>query len=200
MAEIYQDESEQKVFPREPCDKTLFLNSIKKHQPNGVQTGVEKSITPKKNNFGKISLNCILRVIGEMPKMIQYELDEDGQYISYEDDITGETKRKLKIGEGQMATIFFPFYAKQKDEKEELDDFTTLIITPGTSSYSFFREALINDGQLPSDMGNQAIATNYAEIKEALDGFTFLAKYEEIKGGNRKFPSLKVERLEEEEL
>ena len=169
MAQIIQEEQGDKVFPREPCDKNLILQSIKKHQPDGVMMGVEKVIDAKKNNFGKVTIPVIFTITGEMPKCILYELDDDGQYVEYEDEITGEKKRKLKIDDGQLATVFFPFYANIKQGEDGLDENTTLIITP-----------------------------DFAELKECLDGFVFLGKYEVIKGKNRSFPSLLVERVEEE--
>lgn len=196
MAQVIEQE-ETKVFPKEPCDKHLILQSIKKHQPDGVEMGVEKVVPPKRNNFGKATIPVIFTITGEMPKCILYELDENGQYVIEEDDITGEQKRKLKVDDGSLATVFFPFYANIKDGEDGLDENTTLIITPGTSSYSFFREALIEGGELPSNVGRQSIATNFAELKECLEGFTFIGKYETIKGKNRSFPSLLVERIEE---
>lgn len=196
MAQVVQQE--KKVFPREPCDKSLILTSIKKHQPEGVEMGVEKVIEPKKNAYGKATIPTILTITGDMPKCILYELDDDGQYIEYEDEMTGETRRKMKVDDGSLATVFFPFYATIQGGEDGLDENTTLIITPGTSSYSFFKEALISGGELPSDVGNQSIATNFKELKECLDGFSFIGKYELIKGKNRSFPSLKCERIEEE--
>ena len=199
MAKIIESE-DKKVFPKEPCDKNLLLSSIKKHQPDGVILGVEKVIEPKKNTFGKVSLNVVFTIVGSMPKCILYDLDEDGQYQSYEDEMTGETRRKLKVDDGQLATVFFPFYANIKDGEDGLDENTTLIITPGTSSYSFFREALIDAGELPSNVGNQSIATDFKELKECLTGWTFKGKYGTIKGKNRSFPYLLCERVDEEEI
>ena len=194
MASIIEEE--KKLFPREPLDKTLLLNSLKSYQKDGVMMGVEKVIDPKLNSFGKVTINTVLTITGEMEKCRLYELDNDGQYIEYEDEMTGETRRKIYIDEGTLKTVFFPFYANIKKGEEGLDENTTLIITPGTSSYSFFKEALINAEELPSDVGNVSIATNFAELKEALDGFYFLGKYELIKGKTRSFASLKVERAE----
>ena len=196
MAQII--EQEDKKFPREPCDKTLLLNSIKKYQSNGVVLGVEKVIPPKKNTFGKATISIVFTIVGSMEKCILYELDEEGQYIEYEDEMTGETRRKMKVQDGNLATVFFPFYANIQNGEDGLDENTTLVITPGTSSFSFFKEALIDGGELPENVGNQSIATNFAELKECLEGFTFLGKYETIKGKNRSFPSLLVERVEEE--
>lgn len=198
MAQAIQEE--EKVFPREPCDKSLILSSLKKHQPDGVIMGVEKLIQAKKNNFGKVTIPAVLSVIGSMPKCILYDLDEDGQYIMEEDEITGETKRKLRIGDGNLQTIFFPFYANIGKGEEGLDENTKLVITPGTSSYSFFKECLIDGGELPEDTGNVAIATCFRELKECAEGFTFRGKYELIKGKNRSFPSLLVERVSDEEI
>ena len=193
MAQLLDEE--KKIFPRESCDKTLLLSSIKSYQKEGVTLGVEKLITPRKNNFGKVSINAILRITGEMPKCRLYELDENGQYIEYEDEMTGETRRKVKIDDGNLETVFFPFYANIKDGEDGLDENTTLIITPGTSSYSFFKEALIDCGELPEDMSQQSIATNFAELKEAIEGWDFLGKQETIKGKNRSFSSLLCERI-----
>ena len=189
-------------FPDEPCDKNLYLGSLKSFQENGVVTGVEKVLTPKRRDYStgpKANINMILTILGSMPKCRLYELDDDGQRIPYEDEMTGEKRYKVYIGEGQLKTVFFPFYANIKDGEEGLDDETTLIVTPGTSSYSMFKEALIEMGGLPEDMGNQAFSTNFAELKEALQGFEFLGKYELIKGKNRSFPSLKVERLDKDD-
>lgn len=197
MAELVQEE--KKVFPREPCDKTLLLSSIKSYQKDGVILGVEKVIDPKKNNFGKVTINVIFTIVGSMPKCRLYELDEEGQYIDYEDEMTGETRRKVHITDGQLATVFFPFYANLGKDEDGLDENTQLIITPGTSSYSFFKEALIEYGELPEDMGTQSFSTNFAEIKEALQGFTFRGKHG-VGGRQRKFAYLLCERIDEDEI
>lgn len=196
MATIVED-NEQKVFPKEPMDKELLLSSLRDYAQEGVLMGVDKIITPRKNAYGKATINTILRILGEMPKARKYILDEEGQYTFYTDDKTGEERRDIEIGEGHMATVFFPFYAVPKGDGE-LDENTTLVITPATSSYSFFREAFINAGELPSDMGNQAFSTNFTEMKEVLEGFTFIAKHQ-IGGTKRKFPYLLCERVEEVE-
>ena len=193
MAKPIQEE--EKVFPREPCDKNLLLSSIKSYQKDGVLLGVEKVIEPRKNNFGKVTINAVLTIIGEMPKCRLYELDDNGQYIDYEDEMTGEMRRKVYIDDGQLKTVFFPFYANLGKGEEGLDENTTLVITPGTSSYSFFREALISSGDLPSDMGEQAFATDFAELKEALEGWEFIGKHD-VAGRQRKFAYLKCEAIE----
>ena len=174
MASILEEE--RKIYPKEPLDKTLLLNSLKSYQKDGVMLGVEKVIEPKLNTFGKVTINSVLRIVGAMPKCRMYELDEDGQYIQYEDEMTGETRRKIHIDDGEMQSIFFPFYANIKKGEEGLDDAE----------------------ELPKDTGNVSIATNFAELKEALDGFYFLGKYELIKGKTRSFPSLKCELVEED--
>ena len=193
-------EQEKKVFPRDPCDKTLLLGSLKSFQRQGVILGVEKVIDPRKNSYGKASINVVLTIVGSMDKCRLYELDDDGQYIEYEDEMTGENRRKVYIDDGQLKTVFFPFYANIGKDEDGLDENTTLIITPGTSSYSFFKEALIDFGALPEDTGNEAIATDFAEIKECLDGFHFRGKYDVIKGKNRSFPYLLCERVSEDEI
>ena len=195
MATIEKSEGNKK-FPREPIDKDLLLSSLRDYKKDGVAMGVEKVIEPKLNSYGKVTINTVLTVIGSFPKCRKYILDEEGQYTFYVDDRTGEERRDIEVGDGQLCTVFFPFYAVPKGEG--LDENTTLLITPGTSSYSFFREAYIDAEELPGDMGNEAFSTNFKEMKEVLQGFEFRGKYAE--GGNkRKFSFLKCERVEEEE-
>ena len=194
MAQIEKSEGDKK-FPKEPMDKDLLLSSLKDYQRKGATLGVEKVIEPKKNQFGKVTINTILTVVGSFPQGRKYILDEEGQYTFYTDEKTGEERRDIELGDCQLCTVFFPFYAVPKGDG--LDENTTLLITPGTSSYSFFREAYINAEELPSDMGNDAFSTNFKEMKEVLEGFTFVGKYAEG-GSKRKFAFLKCERIEEE--
>jgi hypothetical protein len=195
MAELVKDEkSENKLFPREPLDKRLLLGSLKDFQKDGVVLGVEKVITPKMGAYGKVNMPLILTVLGSMPKARQYNLDDDGQYQYYTDERTGEERVDVIVDDGQLKTVFFPFYAVPKGDGS-LDEYTTLYITPGTSSYPLFREALIEADALPSDMGKQAFNTNFNELKEALEGFEFLGKYA-VGGTKNKFEYLDVERVD----
>ena len=70
-------EQEKKVFPRDPCDKTLLLGSLKSFQKQGVILGVEKVIDPRKNSYGKASINVVLTIVGSMDKCRLYELDDN---------------------------------------------------------------------------------------------------------------------------
>ena len=177
-------------------DKDLLLSSLRDYQKKGAVLGVEKVIEPRLNSYGKVTINTILTVVGSFEKGRKYILDDEGQYTFYTDDRTGEERRDIEVGDCQLCTVFFPFYAVPKGEG--LDENTTLLITPGTSSYSFFREAYIDAEELPADMGNDAFSTNFAEMKEVLQGFTFRGKFAEG-GSKRKFAYLKCERVEEVE-
>ena len=189
-------------FPKEPCDKNLLLSSLSSFREEGVVLGVEKVLTPKRRDYGngpKANINIVFTIVGSMPKCRLYELDEDGQYIPYEDEMTGEKRNKVYIDDGQLKTVYFPFYADIGKDEEGLDDNTLLIVKPGTSSYSFFKEALVDMGELPTYMGRQAFSTNFGELKEALEGWEFLGKQETIKGKNRSFSSLLCERLDKDD-
>lgn len=196
MAQLEKTEGDKK-FPREPIDKDLLLSSLRDYQKEGVILGVEKVIEPKLNQFGKVTINAIFTVVGSFPKCRKYILDDEGQYTFYIDERTGEERRDIEVGDANLCTIFFPFYAVPKGEG--LDENTPLLITPGTSSYSFFREAYIDAEELPEDMGNSAFSTNFAEMKEVLNGFTFKGKFAEG-GSKRKFAFLKCERVDDNEL
>jgi len=195
MVEIIQENGSSTVFPKEPIDKDLLLSSLRDYNKDGVVLGVEKVLTPKKNKYNKVTINTVLTVIGSMDKGRKYILDEQGQYTFYIDDKTGEKRRDLEVGDCQLCTVFFPFYAVP--EGEGLDENTPLLITPGTSSYSFFKEAYINGEALPKDCGNVAFKTNFKEMKEVVEGFNFRGYYAE--GGKNNFQYLRCEQLDEEE-
>lgn len=196
MATIEKSEGGDKKFPKEPLDKELLLTSLRDYKKDGAILGLEKVLTPKLNGYGKVTINTILTIIGSFPKCRHYKLDEEGQYTYYIDEKTGDERRDIELKDGQLSTVFFSFYAVPRGEG--LDENTTLVITPGTSSYSFFREAYIDAEALPADMVNDAFSTNFAEMKEVLQGFTFLGKFAEG-GSKRKFQYLKCERVEEVE-
>lgn len=197
MAELVNDEkSSKKVFPKEPCDKKLLLGSIKDYQPDGVVLGTEKVINPRKNAYGKISINLIFTILGSMPKCRLYNLDEDGQYQEIMDERSGEKRMDIIVDDGQLKTVFFPFYADPSPKDAELDENMGLLVKPGTSSYPLFKMALINAEELPADMGNQSFKTTFSELKEALEGFEFLGKYA-VGGSKNKFDYLDVELLDE---
>lgn len=196
MAELVQEETDKK-FPKEPMDKELLLSSLRDYNKDGVILGVEKVIDPKLNDYGKVTINMILTVIGSMNKGRKYILDEEGQYTFYIDDKTGDKRRDIKVTDCQLATVFYPFYAVPKGEG--LDENTTLLITPGTSSYSFFKTAFIDAEELPADMGEQSFTTNFKELKEVLDGFTFRGKYA-VGGKKRKFEYLECEMVSEDDM
>lgn len=204
MAQLIDTSSdEKKVYPKEPCDKNMLLSSIKSYQQDGVVLGVEKIITPKRRDYGdqpKANINVVFKILGDMPKCRLYDLDEDGQYQMEMDDLEGKEKPLKKIDDGKGATVFFPFYANITKGEDGLDENTILTITPATSSYSFFKEGLINAGELPEDMGRQAFTTTFKEISDALNDFVFLAKQEVIKNKYRSFASLLCERMSEEEI
>ena len=196
MAELVQEDSKKK-FPKEPVDKELLLSSLRDYEKDGVILGVEKVITPTMGAYGKANIRMIFKILSPMPKCRKYILDGEGQYTFYTDDKTGEERRDIEIGDGHLCDVFFPFYAVPKGDG--FDENTTLLITPGTSSYSFFKEAYIDAEELPSDMGNQAFSTNFKEMEEVLQGFTFRGKFA-IGGSKNKFNYLLCERLSEEEL
>ena len=196
MAQIIEESNDKKVFPKEPVDKELLLGSLRDYAKDGVAMGVEKVIQPRKNQFGKVTINMIFTILGTMEKCRKYVLDEEGQYTFYIDDKTGEERRDIEVGDGQLCTVFFPFYAVPQGDGE-LDEHTPLLITPGTSSYSFFREAYISAEELPADIGDKAFTTDFSEMQEVLDGFTFKGKYA-LGGSKRKFAYLECERIEEE--
>ena len=65
---------------------------------------------------------------------------------------------------------------------KEITNEADLTFYPTSSAYPLFRLALQNAGELPSDMGDKPFSTTQEELKDALEGFEFIGKCEEIKG------------------
>ena len=195
MAEIVkQDKDEDKLFPKEPIDKTLLLSSLREFKEDGVVMGVSKVLTPK-HTFSKVkaTVNVIFDVIGSFPECRLYELDENKQYIKEYDQATGKNRNKVVLGDATLKTVFFPFYVNC--DEAEIGEDTKLVVIPNTSSYPFFKEAYMEAEALPKDCGNVAFSTNFKEMKEVLEGFEFKGKYGFFKGNNP-FEFLDVERIE----
>lgn len=198
IIESSSGDGENKVFPKEPIDKNLLLSSLREFKPEGVVMGVEKVLQPRKSTFtkGKATLNMIFTIIGSFDECRLYDLDKEGQYIEEYDQATGKNRNKVIIGDAQLKTVFFPFYANC--DASEIDEETDLIIIPKTSSYPFFRQAYVEYGALPKDCGLVAFATNYKEMQEVFNGYEFLGKYGFFKGKNS-FEFLDCESLDKEE-
>lgn len=179
MASIVKSDGDDKTFPRDPLDKKLFLSSIRDFEPDGVKTGVERMGNPINSGYG-VQAFMQLTILDEMPKCRKYVLDENDQYIKIKDDITGEENNKVEIGDGRLSTIGI-FYKLGSDEKEP-DENTECKLTKFSSSYPLLVSALIENGDLPEEAYGQTISTNPAELKEALEGYEFIATV-----GSRKY-------------
>lgn len=179
MAKIVE-ESESKVFPKDPLDKRLLLSSIRDYAPDGLKLGVEKVSSPFITSFGKMQFTVQLCILDEMPECRLYELDDEGQYIMMKDDLTGEEKPKIHIGEGhlELCTLFLGVSCEDK----EVDVDTEFTVYPSSGAYPLFKAGLIANGDLPEDMGSKPFVSTGAELKEALEGFDFIGVYKKSNG------------------
>ena len=181
---------EKKTFPKDPMDKKLLLSTIKKYAPKGLHLGVEKVSKPYKTSFGKFQVTVQLTVMDELEKSLQYELDEEGQYVMTEDDFGDEVK-KIVVKSGYLATA--TLFLNISYDGDEIDEESMFKVYPSSGSYPLFKEGLINANELPEDMGRDAFETNGKELKEALEGFDFIGKVGKS-NGKFKFEYLDVVR------
>lgn len=180
----YVEMNEESKFPNSRVGKTEFLTSIRDFAPDGVLLGIERvsRIFPLKQDPEKAQMMVEFMVMSDMTKCRLFELDENGDYITIKDEITGKEQKKIvlePVKEDDLLTfpMFFPC-GKPDEFTNEVD----LKFYPVSSAYPLFKLALINAGGLPKDMGDKPFITNQEELKEALEGFTFKGKCEEIKG------------------
>ena len=184
MAKIVESVDGDKKFPNSRVGKTQFLTSIRDFAPDGVLLGVERvsKIFPVKQDVEKAQMTVELTILGDMEKCRLFELDEDGEYVMVNDELTGKEDKKIvlepvKADDLVSFPIFLPC-GKPKEITNEAD----LTFYPTSSAYPLFRLALQNAGELPSDMGDKPFSTTQEELKDALEGFEFIGKCEEIKG------------------
>lgn len=195
MASVVEANEDSK-FPNSRFGKTEFLTSIRDFCPDGVQLGVEKVSrlfpTPQNPEKGQVAVE--FTIMSDMPKSRLFALDENGEYILQKDELTGKESRKIVLEEVkgddlETITLFLPC-GTPKEISNEAD----LTFYPSSSAYPLFKLALQEAGELPEDMGNKPFATTQEELKEALEGFTFIGKCEEIKGTYHYF-RLQAEKL-----
>lgn len=177
-------ENEETKFPNSRLGKTEFLTSIRDFKPDGVKIGIERisKVFPVKQDPEKAQMMAEFCLMDDMDKCRMFELDDDGEYVTIKDEITGKENKKIvlepvKESDLVMFPIFFPC-----GKPKEISNDATLTFYPTSSAYPLFKLALQNAGELPKDMGDKAFATTQEELKDALEGFTFIGKCEEIKG------------------
>ena len=188
MAKIVE-ESESKVYPKDPLDKKLLLSSIRDFAPEGLKLGVEKVSKPFRTSFGKVMLTIQLTILDEMEKCRMYELDDEGQYILIKDELTGEEKPKIKIDEGYLSMVTL-FLGVTTDAKE-IDEETEFTVYPTSGAYPLFSSALMESGDLDESAKGKAFITTGTELKEALEGFEFVG-LSAVSKGKFKFEYLDV--------
>lgn len=183
MASIVQQNEDNK-FPNARIGKTQFLTSVRDFAPDGILLGIERvsKVFPTKQEPSKAQMMVELTILGDMEKCRVFDMDDNGEYITKMDELTGREERVIKLepiskDDLESFPIFLPC-GKPKEITNEAD----LTFYPTSSAYPLFKLALIEKGELPADMGNKAFSTTQVELKEALEGFSFIGKCEEIKG------------------
>lgn len=183
MASVVNNNEDNK-FPNPRIGKTQFLTSVRDFAPDGILLGVERvsKVFPTKQEPTKAQIMLELTILGDMEKCRVFDMDDNGDYITKMDELTGREERVIKLEAISKDDLeSFPIFLPCGKPKEISND-ADLTFYPTSSAYPLFRLALIDAGELPADMGNKAFSTTQEELKEALEGFSFIGKCEEIKG------------------
>ena len=184
MAEMFEQNDGENKFPNSRLSKTNFLTSVRDFKPDGVKLGIERvsKVFPSAQDPKKAQLTVEAVIMDDMDKCRLFELDDEGEYVVKKDELTGKEDKKMTlepVKEDDLISfpIFFPCgYPETIDNEAELKFY------PTSSAYPLFKLALQEAGELPKDMPNKPFKTIQEELKEVLEGFTFIAKCEEIKG------------------
>ena len=183
MAEFVAQNEDNK-FPNSRLGKTEYLTSVRDFKPDGVKMGIERmsKLFASTQDPTKAMVTIEFIIMDNMDKCRLFELDENGDYITVKDELTGKENKKIvleAIEEDDLVT--FPMFMPCGKPKEISND-ATLTFYPTSSAYPLFKLALQEAGELPEDVNNQPFATTQEELKEALEGFTFIGKCDEVKG------------------
>lgn len=184
MASVVEAQEGESKFPNSRLGKTEFLTSVRDFKPEGVKCGIERmsKLFATKQDPSKAQVTLEITLMDDMDKCRLFDLDDDGEYITIKDELTGKENRKIVLEKVEASDLLsFPIFMPC-GKPDEISNEATLTFYPTSSAYPLFKLALIEAGELPEDMGDKPFATTQEELKEALEGFTFIAKCEEIKG------------------
>ena len=183
MANIVEPVGDKK-FPNPRIGKTQFLTSIRDFAPDGILLGVERvsRVFPSPQEPKKAQLMIELTILGDLEKCRVFDMDDNGDYITKMDELTGREEKVIKLESISKDDLeSFPIFLPCGTPKE-ISNVAELTFYPTSSAYPLFKFGLINAGELPADMGNKAFSTTQEELKDALEGLSFIGKCEEIRG------------------
>lgn len=199
MAEIFEESNGEVKFPNARLSKTNFLSSVRDFAPDGVLLGIERvsKVFPSAQDPKKAQITVEAVVMQDMDTCRLFALDDGGEYIMVKDELTGNESRKMvlePVSKDDLVSfpIFFPCGFPEK-----IDNEAELKFYPTSSAYPLFKLALQQAGELPEDMPDKPFKTIQEELKEVLEGFTFIGKCEEVKG-KFNYMRLAVEPVEQE--
>ena len=159
-----------------------FLSSIKSwYNKKGIKVGVEKvsSLYANKQDKNKRGIAVTFSILDDMPKCRSRVIDDNGNVVRVEDDVTGEERDEIAIiSDPDQVTFFY----NVRIEDEEKNEFS---VNPKSSCYPLFNFAFIATGDLPEDNTKGFIAS-IDELQASLKGIEFKAKVKEerFQGGN----------------
>lgn len=177
-------ENDKNKFPNAIIGKSNFLSSLRDFKEEGAKCGIENisRVFASAQNPKLAMISVEITIMDDIPKLRCYKLDDDGEYIEKMDELTGEKTREIELKSISADDLeSFPMFMKC-GQPTEISNEADLTFYPTSSAYPLFKLALTEAGELPVDMGDKAFVTNQEELKEALEGFEFIAKCEEIKG------------------
>ena len=173
MVKIDEGKKEQS-----PMTMRLFLNSIKKWYPKGIQvciSNVGKCRESDKEN--EVSIPIGFDIMDEMEHCFARVIGDDGKVVKIEDEF-GEEKDKIEqISNPTEVTAWL----KMKIEDPENDEYKVFNLG---SAFPLFNYAFVKTGDLEPN-NTKSIIFEYDELVDALEGLEFRMKTEtrKFKGG-----------------
>lgn len=179
-----------------------FLSSINTwYNEKGIHCSVNLVSDFFKSNFNnkkEPNIAVKLNILEDMPKCRARALDNEGKVIKVEDEISGESKPKIElIKNPEEVTFFFKLkeVGKHGDETEGEEAF----ISKNSSAYPLINLAFTSNGDL-DESNDKSIIANNEELKNALEGFEFIAKCAKGDFKGKKYNYLLAEPVGQQEI
>lgn len=192
MAKIFEGGDDD--FPLSPYGHSAFLTSIRdfeneegvKWSESGIRLGVEKVGNLFTTDNQKAQLVVEIATLETMPKLRHHVVVKNKKTGKQEhqrevDDLTGDERKKIVISDNVERGAIIPFFFNCGKPKEFTNE-TEITFFKKSSAYPLFSKALIESGDLPEDLNGRPFTTTQEELKDALEGYTFIGKCESIKG------------------
>lgn len=175
---------------KEPITKTTFLSSLQQFYKDGIDVRVNSVSRVFNNQYNdeKPSIFVNLDIIGNMPRCLAYEVDDDGNYVKELDKLGKQTNKLIEI-DGTGKSVSLSYNLKYSDEYDDEIDDLEFDVSSWSSFYPLLNYGLKENGMVDRNNSDSVYVT-HEDIKEALEDLEFKATSRYVDNGKFSYYSL----------